>query len=84
MALVVDTEVTHKKIRDIVKGFPLVHQVAIFDVYTGEQVPTGKKSLAYRVTFQSPDHTLTDEEVNQVQQQILSKLSGELGATLRS
>ncbi len=70
-------------VRDIAKSFPLVNQVTIFDVYAGEQVPLGKKSLAYRITFQSPTHTLTDEEVNEVQQQILDKLSRDLGATLR-
>jgi phenylalanyl-tRNA synthetase beta chain len=84
IALVVDAEVSHQRIRDIIKGFPLVEQVAIFDVYSGEQVASGKKSLAYSITFQSPDHTLTDEEVNKVQQQILTKLSSELGAALRA
>jgi len=84
MALIVDTEVTHQQIQDIINSFPLVKQVAVFDVYSGEQVPPGKKSLAYRVTFQSPDHTLTDKEANDVQQQILSQLSSKLGATLRT
>ncbi|MFC1904475.1 phenylalanine--tRNA ligase subunit beta [Chloroflexota bacterium] len=84
MALVVDAKVTHQTILNIIKSFPLVSEVAIFDVYAGEQVPPGKKSLAYRITFKSPSHTLTDEEVNQVQQQILNKLSNELGATIRS
>ena len=84
MALVIDAQITHQKIQDIIKSFPLVVQVNLFDIYSGEQVPPDKKSLAYRITFQSPTHTLTDEEVNQVQQKILDKLSGELGATLRS
>jgi len=84
MALIVDTGISHQRVFDIITSFPLVNQVILFDVYTGEQVPRGKKSLAYRITFQSPAHTLTDEEVNKVQQQILNKLSGELGATLRS
>ncbi len=84
MALVVDAGITHQKIVDIVRGFSLVSQVVIFDVYSGDRVPVGKKSLAYRVTFQSPTHTLTDKEVDKVQQQILKRLSGELGATLRS
>ena len=84
IALVVDTGVTHRQVQDIIKGFPLVSQVTIFDVYAGGQVPPGKKSLAYRITFQSPSHTLTDEEVNKVQRQILSKLSRQLGATLRT
>jgi len=84
IALVVDSRVAHRQVQDIIRGFPLVSQVVIFDVYTGGQLPPGKKSLAYRITFQSPSHTLTDEEVNEVQQQILGKLSRELGATLRT
>jgi phenylalanyl-tRNA synthetase beta chain len=83
MALVVDAGVAHQKAVDIIKGFSLVKQVAIFDVYTGSQVPRSKKSLAYRITYQSPSHTLTDEEVNRVQKQILDRLSRELAATLR-
>ncbi len=84
IALVVSSGVTHQRVRDIVKSFPLAARVEIFDVYAGEQVPEGKKSLAYRITFQSPTHTLTDEEVNGVQRQILDRLSSELGASLRS
>ncbi len=83
IALVVGTGITHQQVEAIIKSFPLVSQVTIFDVYIGGQVPPGKKSLAYRVVYQSPTHTLTDEEVNKVQQQILDKLSRELGATLR-
>jgi len=84
IALVVDSGITHQQILDIIKGFPLVSQVTLFDVYSGEQIPPGKKSLAYRIAFQSSDHTLTDEEADKVQQQILSKLSSKLGATLRT
>ncbi len=84
IALVVDSGVTHRQVQDIITGFPLVTGVALFDVYAGEQLPADKKSLAYRITFQSPSHTLTDKEVNRVQQQILDKLSKQLGATLRS
>ncbi len=84
MALVVDDEVAHQRVLDVIKTSPLVERVALFDVYSGEQVPKGKKSLAYRITFQSPTQTLTDDEVNRVQQQILDKLSRDLGATLRA
>ena len=84
VALVIDVGTTHREVQDIIKSFPLVNRVALFDVYTGEQVPPGKKSVAYRIVYQSPTHTLTDEEVNKVQQQILSRLSHELGATLRT
>jgi len=84
IALVIDTEASNQEVQDIIKGFSLVNRVTIFDVYTGGQLPSGKKSLAYRITFQSPTHTLTDKEVNKVQQQIIDKLSSKLGATLRS
>jgi len=83
MALVLDTGVAHQKVMDIIKSFPLVEKVDIFDVYSGEQVPPGKKSLAYRITYQSPTHTLTDKEVNKVQKQILDRLAKDLGAILR-
>jgi len=83
IALIVDTGVTHQQAVDIIKGFSLVKEVAIFDVYSGKQVPAGKKSLAYRIAYQSPAHTLTDEEVNKVQERILKRLSEQLGATLR-
>jgi phenylalanyl-tRNA synthetase beta chain len=84
LALVVDAGVTHRQVLDIVKSFPLVAEVVLFDVYSGKQVAAGKKSLAYRLVYQSPTHTLTDEEVNKVQGQILKRLTAELGATLRS
>jgi len=84
VALVVDVGTAYQQIVNIMRGFPLVEQVALFDVYSGDQVPPGKKSLACRITYQSPDHTLTDEEVNRVQKRILDKLSRDLGATLRS
>jgi len=84
VALIADASVSHYQILDIIQGFSLVKQATIFDVYAGGQVPAGKKSLAYRITYQSPTHTLTDEEVNKVQGQILSKLSQQLGATLRA
>ncbi len=83
LALVIDTGVTHRKILSIIESFPLVTDVSVFDVYSGEQVPAGKKSLAYRITFQSPDHTLTDKEVNKVEKQILDRLSRDLGTSLR-
>jgi phenylalanyl-tRNA synthetase beta chain len=83
IALVVDGGVTHRQVTDIITGFPLVTRVALFDLYTGGKLPRGKKSLAYRITFQSPSQTLTDEAANKVQQKIIDKLAKELGATLR-
>ncbi len=84
LALVVPADVTNRQIVSIIEGFPLVESVRLFDVYTGEQVPPGKKSLAYRVTYQSPERTLSDTEVNDVQAKILEKLNRDLDAVLRA
>jgi phenylalanyl-tRNA synthetase beta chain len=81
---VVGTTVTHAQVQAVVRGFSLVGQVELFDVFAGGQLPPGKKSLAYHLTYQSPTHTLTDEEVDRVQGQILEKLAKDLGATLRA
>jgi phenylalanyl-tRNA synthetase beta chain len=83
IALVVDQEVAAQKLQQIIQGSPLVSQVSLFDVYTGPQVSSGKKSLAYRIVFQSPARTLTDDEVDRAQQKILDRLRRELGAFLR-
>jgi phenylalanyl-tRNA synthetase beta chain len=83
IALVVDITTTHQQVLDIIKDFSLVTDVALFDVYAGEQVPSGKKSMAYRLTFQTTNRTLTDQQVNGVQQAIVKKLTAELGASLR-
>jgi phenylalanyl-tRNA synthetase beta chain len=84
MALILDAGISHEQVQTIIKSFNLVEQADIFDVYSGEQVAVGKKSLAYRISFRSPEHTLTDEEVNQVLNKILNRLTAELGAVLRS
>jgi phenylalanyl-tRNA synthetase beta chain len=84
IALVVDADVSHKQITDIIKGFSMICEVKLFDVYSGKQVSEGKKSLAYRLVYQSLEHTLKDDEVNRVQEALLKKLEKDLGATLRS
>lgn len=84
IALLADEHVTYQQVYSIIQSFSLVNRIALFDLYSGEQVPTGKKSFAFRLDYQSATHTLTDEEVDKVQQQILSSLAQELGATLRT
>ncbi|MGA2367964.1 MAG: phenylalanine--tRNA ligase subunit beta, partial [Dehalococcoidia bacterium] len=79
-----DSDVTYDKIVDIIRGFNLVSEVSLFDLYAGEQIPSGKKSMAFRLIYLAADHTLKDEEVDAIQKHILKKLSGELGANLRS
>ncbi len=84
IALIVDEKVTYQHIHGIIQSFPLVNSISLFDYYQGEQVPAGKKSLAFSIVYQSASHTLTDSEVDEVQKQILTKLQHELGAVLRS
>jgi phenylalanyl-tRNA synthetase beta chain len=84
LALVVDQSVPAEKVEQGLRSSPLVAQVLLFDVYQGEKVLRGKKSLAFRLFYQAPDRTLTSQEVNQVQEQLLARLERELGAKLRS
>jgi phenylalanyl-tRNA synthetase beta chain len=84
IALIIDNSLAASKVQEVIESFPLVDQVTLFDVYSGEQVPQGKKSLAFSIRYQSRERTLTDEEVNQAHQQITDRLQREFGATLRS
>ena len=61
----------------------LLASVELFDVYSGDQVGEAKKSLAFRLRFQAPDRTLTDEEVAERRAAIEAALS-ELGGQLRA
>jgi phenylalanyl-tRNA synthetase beta chain len=83
IALTVDEGIPAGRIQSIIERAPLVRQVRLFDVYTGEQVGAGKKSLAFSISYQSPDHTLTDEEVARAQRGIVERLKREVGAALR-
>ena len=86
LAVVVNEGVPAVRVRDLIAqtGSSLVRSVVLFDVYRGEQVGVGKKSLAYRLTYQADDRTLTDREVAKLRGKIMRRLERELGATLRS
>ena len=83
IALIVDEQVSYGRVEEIIQSFPLVTKVTLFDLYRGEQIAEGEKSFAMRIVYQSPSHTLTDEEVDQTQEQMLARLHQELGANLR-
>ena len=85
LAVVVDEDVPAARIRDLIAqtGAPLVRSVVMFDVYRGEQAGAGRKSLAYRLTYQADDRTLTDREVAKLRAKIVRRLERELSATLR-
>jgi phenylalanyl-tRNA synthetase beta chain len=86
IALVVDEDLPAEEVRQAILAFggPLLRDARLFDLYRGEQIPPGKKSLAYSLTYQAEDRTLTDEEVAQVQERIVQRLAEELGAELRA
>jgi len=83
LALVVDADVPAQKVLDVICSFREIGEARLFDVYQGKQVPAGKKSLAFALRYQAADRTLTDEEVDRIQERVLAKLKREIGAELR-
>ena len=84
LALIVTADLPAGKVQDILDRHRLVENVELFDVYTGDNIPAGTKSLAWHVYFQSQERTLTNEEVNRTLEGLLRTLEREVGATLRS
>lgn len=86
LAIVVDESVTAERVQQVIRqaAGPMLRRVDLFDLYRGEQIAAGKKSLAYSVVYQADDRTLTDAEVAGVRQAIIRRLSDELGAELRT
>jgi phenylalanyl-tRNA synthetase beta chain len=64
-------------------GGGLLEDVRLFDIYTGEQVGEGNKSLAYRLRFRAPDRTLTDEETSAARNAAVAEAARRVGAVLR-
>jgi phenylalanyl-tRNA synthetase beta chain len=86
LAIVVSEEIPAERVADVIRqaGGRIVTNLTLFDVYRSDQIGKGHKSLAYSLTYQSTDKTLTDTDVAQLRQRILRMLDQELGATLRS
>jgi len=63
---------------------PELRDIRIFDVYRGEPIPEGKKSVALHVSFQSPERTLSDEDAREVRERIVSALREQFDAELRA
>ena len=61
----------------------LIKNVEIFDLYIGDKIDSSKKSIAIRVHIQSDDHTLSDQEITSIQQNIIQGAEKEFGAILR-
>ncbi|NUU63715.1 phenylalanine--tRNA ligase subunit beta [Paenibacillus agri] len=85
IAVVVDTAVPAGQLMDSIRenGGSLLQNVQVFDLYTGGKLESGKKSVAISLVYRHNEHTLTDEEVAEVHDKVLSELQQTFGAELR-
>jgi phenylalanyl-tRNA synthetase beta chain len=85
VAVVVDDKLAAEAVADVIRaaGEPELTAVRLFDVYRGEQVPEGKKSLAFALELRMPDRTMTDEDASLVHGRIVDALRERIGAELR-
>jgi phenylalanyl-tRNA synthetase beta chain len=86
LAIVVDEDIPAERVAEVIKlgAGRIVTNITLFDVYRSEQIGKGKKSLAYSLTYQSADKTLTVNDVAQVRGRIIRRLEQDLGARLRA
>lgn len=86
LAVVVDEAIPATRVQEEIEvaGGDILREVGLFDLYGGTPIPSGRKSLAYSLTYQALDRTLTDEEVAKVHKSIVKHLTLQLDAQLRS
>ncbi len=85
LAFVVDRELPAKQLEKAIldQGQPHLESVRVFDVYQGEHMEEGKKSIAFNLLFQNDDRTLKDEEIEEARHAIVKHLENEYNAVLR-
>ena len=85
IALVCDRDVPVAALTAVIRraGGKLLREVTLFDIYTGSQVPEGKKSVAFSLRLRADDATLTDADADEVTNKILELLKSELNAVIR-
>ncbi|MCM3725352.1 phenylalanine--tRNA ligase subunit beta [Neobacillus cucumis] len=85
IALVVNRETVSGTLKEIIlsTGAPLLQEAMVFDLYEGERMEEGKKSIAFSLKYLDPERTLTDEEVTKVHERVLEALKEKAGAVLR-
>ncbi len=83
LALTLPASVPSAAVQALLERHKLIARSIPFDVYSGAELPPGKKSISYRVVFQSEKGTLTAEQINNAQRDLLRRLRQELGAELR-
>lgn len=83
LAVVVDASVPAAAIQAVLEASPLVVSARVFDVYRGERLGEGKKSVAFSIRYQVPDRTLTSDDANREQAKLVKRLEREFGAEQR-
>ena len=85
IALVVSSETSAGKLSNVIEaaGGKLLKDVKLFDLYEGDNVEKGKKSVAFSLTYADPERTLTDDEVVKAHEKVLTALTTEADAQLR-
>lgn len=85
VAIVVEETVPNAAVEEALRtaNEPLLKSITLFDVYVGEQIGEGKRSLAYSLEFRASDHTLTDEEVDTAVGKLLEVVQQQCGGVLR-
>ncbi|MDQ6599878.1 phenylalanine--tRNA ligase subunit beta [Bacillus salipaludis] len=85
IALVANKETVSNTLKEIIltTGAPLIKEAHVFDLYEGEHMEEGKKSIAFSLKYADPERTLTDEEVTKVHNKVLDALKEKSGAVLR-
>jgi phenylalanyl-tRNA synthetase beta chain len=86
IAVIVDETVPAARVIQVARtaGGALLRDVRLFDLYRGEQIGVGHKSLACRLAYQADDRTLTDDDAAKIRARVVKALEQELGATLRA
>ena len=86
IAVIVDEALPADRVETLIRqtGGKTLADVRLFDIFRGEQIGEGKKSMAYGLTYQAFDRTLTDKDAAQIRNKIIRRLEQELGAKLRS
>jgi phenylalanyl-tRNA synthetase beta chain len=85
LAVIVEDSMPAQRVVDEIRaaGGTLLREVRLFDLYRGESIPAGQKSLAYALTYQADDRTLTDNEVKKAHDKIMGRLKHVLKAQIR-
>ena len=85
IALLLKAEISHKEVVEAIEaaGVKRLKDIKLFDVFSGEKLGLGMKSMAYTLTFQNPEDTLEDEEVARYMEKIQKSLEETIGAEVR-